>query len=149
MLARLELNPWRLKGTNGRDVRAASLMIDRWRCTESSLVNPPSTTMSITMPQPEQYGGAPPAYTDLDAELVFGSPPLPPPEFTRQHLQLPICLPQITSGYDSPFARAYNPQLSASGIEEDEFLNFLDALNIAMVLIHFCTNIFLMFYLDR
>ena len=55
------------------------------------------------------------------------------PESTRQRLQLPICLPQTTSGYDSPFARAHNPQLEASGIEQEEFLNFLDALNIAMV----------------
>ena len=84
------------------------------------------------MPQPEKYGGAPPVYTDLDAELVFGTP-APPPEVSRQPLQVPICLPQITGGYDSPFARAYNPHLAASGIEQDEFLNFLDALNIAMV----------------
>jgi hypothetical protein len=85
----------------------------------------------MSMPQPEKYGGAPPTYTDLDAELVFGTPP-PPPDASRQLLQAPICLPQITGGYDSPFARAYNPQLAASGIELDEFLNFLDALNIAM-----------------
>jgi len=87
----------------------------------------------MSIPQPEQYGGVPPAYTDSDAKLVFGTPPPPPPESTRQRLQLPICLPQTTSGYDSPFARAYNPQLEASGIEQEEFLNFLDALNIAMV----------------
>jgi hypothetical protein len=71
-------------------------------------------------------------YTDLDAELVFGTP-APPPEISRQPLQVPICLPQITGGYDSPFARAYNPHLAASGVEQDEFLKFLDALNVAMV----------------
>jgi len=85
------------------------------------------------MQQPDNYGGAPPAYTDNDAKLVFGTPPSPLPSFKTQRLQLPICLPQITGGYDSPFARAYNPQLAASGIEQVEFLNFLDALNIAMV----------------
>jgi hypothetical protein len=103
------------------------------------------------MPQPEQYGGLPPAYTDSDAELVFGTPAPPPPESARQQLQLPICLPQITSGYDSPFARAYNPQLQASGIEQEEFLNFLDGLNIAMVRIgRVFTNVkhLLIFYLD-
>ena len=84
----------------------------------------------MSMPQPE---GALPAYTDEEAELVYRTPPPPQYESARQRLQLPVCLPQITGGYDSPFARAYNPQLEASGIERDEFLKFLDALNIAMV----------------
>jgi hypothetical protein len=88
-----------------------------------------STTMS--MPTPEQYGGPPPAYTDKDAELVFGTPP--PVGTSVQPLQLPICLPQITGGYDSPFARGYSPQLAAYGLGQDDFLNFLDSLNIAMV----------------
>jgi hypothetical protein len=85
------------------------------------------------MTQPEKQGDVPPAYTDLDAELIFGTPQPPPPESTRQPLQLPICLPQTTSGYDAPFARSYNTQIEASGIKQDEFLDFLDALNIAMV----------------
>jgi hypothetical protein len=42
-------------------------------------------------------------------------------------------LPQITGGYGAPFARGYNPQLAEYGLEQDDFLNFLDALNIAMV----------------
>jgi hypothetical protein len=41
-------------------------------------------------------------------------------------------LPQITGGYGAPFARGYNPQLAEYGLEQDDFLNFLDALNIAM-----------------
>lgn len=90
--------------------------------------------------QADQNSGVPPAYTDTDAELLFGTPPPPPPpQSTRQRLDLPVCLPQITSGYDSPFARAYNPQLGAVGIEEDEWLKFLDALNIAMVSIPLCS----------
>lgn len=87
--------------------------------------------MSFPGPK-DQYDGAPPAYTNLDAELVFGTP-VPPPANGSRRLQLPICLPQITGGYDSPFARAYNPQLAESAIEQDDFLKFLDALNIAMV----------------
>jgi len=83
------------------------------------------------MPQPEQYGGVPPAYTDSDAELLFDTRS-PTAELPKQRLDLPVCLPQITNGYDSPFARAYNPRLEASGIEQDEWLKFLDALNIAM-----------------
>lgn len=80
---------------------------------------------------PEQYSNIPPPYTDNDAKIVYATPP-PPSQYHRQRLQLPVCLPQVTGGYDSPFARGYNPQLAASGIDQDEFLKFLDALNIAM-----------------
>lgn len=96
-------------------------------------VKPYQANMSMSMPKPEQYGGEPPAYTDADAELLFDIRHPPTAESSRQRLDLPLCLPQTTSGYDSPFARAYNPQLEASGIEQDEWLKFLDALNIAMV----------------
>jgi hypothetical protein len=88
--------------------------------------------MSMSMPKPEEYGGVPPAYTDADAELLLDIQRPPTAESPSQRLDLPLCLPQTTSGYDSPFARAYNPQLEASGIEQDEWLKFLDALNIAM-----------------
>jgi hypothetical protein len=81
------------------------------------------------MPIPEQCTGVPPTCADSDAELVFGTPP----PGAKRRLQLPICLPQITGGYGAPFARGYNPQLAEYGLEQDDFLNFLDALNIAMV----------------
>lgn len=101
----------------------------------------------MSMPQPEQYGGVPPAYTDSDAELLFDTRS-PTAELPKQRLDLPVCLPQITNGYDSPFARAYNPQLEASGIERDEWLKFLDALNIAMVRILFLSSYWLTRSLD-
>lgn len=83
--------------------------------------------------QLKQRDVPPPAYTDSDAELLFGTPPPPPTDANKQHLHVPVCLPQITGGYDSPFARGYNPQLAVSGIEENDWLRFLDSLNIAMV----------------
>ena len=73
----------------------------------------------------------PPAYTDSDAKALFPTPP--PPTVTSQRLPVPICLPQVTRGYDSPFARGWHPQLATSGIEQDDWLKFLDSLNIAMV----------------
>lgn len=75
----------------------------------------------------------PPAYEDSDAEVLFGTPPLPGPGTVKERLPLPICLPQVTRGYDSPFARGWHPQLATSGIEQEDWLRFLDSLNIAMV----------------
>lgn len=88
----------------------------------------------MSMPEPEQYDGAPPAYTDSDAKLLFDLLPSYTTKSPRKRLDLPLCLPQITKGYDAPFARAYNPDLELSGIEQDEWLSFLDGLNTAMVL---------------
>jgi len=81
----------------------------------------------------------PPNYTDSDADVLLGS--LLPPPTSCQRLDLPVCLPQTVSGYDAPFARAYNPVLSASGIEQIDWLKFLDGLNIAIVrrVIYECT----------
>lgn len=71
-----------------------------------------------------------PVYTDSDAEALFGTPP---PPTVKERLPVPICLPQVTRGYDSPFARGWNPQLATCGIEQEDWLRFLDSLNIAMV----------------
>jgi hypothetical protein len=70
-------------------------------------------------------------FTDSDAELLLGA--FPPPPADCKPLAGPVCLPQTVAGYDSPFARAFNPELLASGIEETDWLKFLDGLNIAIV----------------
>lgn len=75
----------------------------------------------------------PPTSTDADAEALFGTPPLPGPGTVKERLPVPICLPQATRGYDSPFVRGWHPQLVTSGIEQEDWLRFLDSLNIAMV----------------
>jgi hypothetical protein len=82
---------------------------------------------SISTPKTE----SPPNFTDSDAEILLGSFPLPPA--SCKPLPVPVCLPQTVSGYDSPFARAFNPELVTSGVEEVDWLKFLDGLNIAIV----------------
>jgi hypothetical protein len=74
---------------------------------------------------------APEDSTESDAELLLGTFPPPPP--SCKPLPVPVCLPQTVSGYDSPFARGFNPHLSESGIEQVDWLKFLDGLNIAIV----------------
>ncbi|KAF8171961.1 hypothetical protein K438DRAFT_1981774 [Mycena galopus ATCC 62051] len=45
----------------------------------------------------------------------------------------PFCTPQIATSFDSPFARGYSPVLQSSvGISQDQFLAFIDGLNLAM-----------------
>jgi hypothetical protein len=77
--------------------------------------------------------GPPPSYTDEDAAILLGK--FPPPQDSLRPLAVPVCLPQTVSGYDSPFARAYNPELVESGIGELDWLKFIDGLNIAIVCI--------------
>jgi hypothetical protein len=98
---------------------------------DSTLV-PLIKSMEPSPKHPNYENSAPPPnYTDSDADVLLGS--LLPPPTSCQRLDLPICLPQTVSGYDAPFARAYNPVLSASGIEQIDWLKFLDGLNIAIV----------------
>lgn len=72
-----------------------------------------------------------PTYTEDDAEELLGQ--YPPPPRDVEPLPLPVAVPQIASSYDSPFLRAYNPELERSGVEQEEWLRFVDGLNIAMV----------------
>lgn len=72
-----------------------------------------------------------PSYTDADAETLLGEFPPAPPEVAR--LDLPLALPQIAGSYDSSFLRAYSPDLERSGVSQDEWLRFIDGLNIAIV----------------
>ncbi|KLO05944.1 hypothetical protein SCHPADRAFT_861819 [Schizopora paradoxa] len=48
-------------------------------------------------------------------------------------LPQPFCLPQIGTGFDTPFARGYNDILQQNGIPMNTFLDFVDGLNMAMI----------------
>lgn len=93
----------------------------------------PSTTMFVKeIPPPsDELQPQPPEYTDSDAQNLFNSPRTPPKDV--QALALPLGLPQILNGFDTPFLRAWNPDLELSGIEQDDWLGFIDGLNVAMV----------------
>lgn len=78
--------------------------------------------------------GSPPEYTDEDAESLFGVPPPVPDRATLQKLPLPVAVPQIRVAYDASFVRAYSPELVRSGVTQNDWLKFVDGLNIAMVL---------------
>lgn len=63
--------------------------------------------------------------------LVFcdgDSPPLPG---TTPRLKHPVVIPQITRSMDMLFMRAHAPELEAKNISRDQFVNFLDGLNMA------------------
>jgi hypothetical protein len=55
--------------------------------------------------------------------------------YSLQHtpLPLPLAIPQVAPDYDQPYFRGYNEILVQSGIAMNDWLKFLDALNIAMV----------------
>lgn len=74
-----------------------------------------------------------PEYTDADAETLYGTVSPLPAGARVERLPVPLVLPQIASSYDSAFFRAYNPALQDSEITQDEWLRFIDGLNIAMV----------------
>ncbi|KDQ11010.1 hypothetical protein BOTBODRAFT_57738 [Botryobasidium botryosum FD-172 SS1] len=69
-------------------------------------------------------------YTDNDARLLF-APPLLSPSAPVRPIQIPVCVPQLAPGVESPFSRAYSPVLAAAGIDQAEWLKFTDGLNIA------------------
>ena len=56
-----------------------------------------------------------------------------PEGFSPGTLPHPFCLPQIGSGFDTPFARGYNGILHQLGIPPKVFLDFVDGLNMAMI----------------
>lgn len=68
-----------------------------------------------------------PKFTDEDAQQLFFGAPLGPND-QISHLPLPLCVPQMNQGLDYPFTRAYNPDLAASGISQDDWLKFTDGL---------------------
>jgi hypothetical protein len=74
-----------------------------------------------------------PEYTESDAEALFTPPAPPPADVKLNKLDLPVALPQINTNYDSAFLRAFTPVLDSSGITQEDWLKFIDGLNIAIV----------------
>ncbi|KAH8113843.1 hypothetical protein DFH11DRAFT_278873 [Phellopilus nigrolimitatus] len=70
------------------------------------------------------------AHSNKVAEVLFTDIPRAPA--THEPLRLPFCLPQMSSGGTSTFVRAYSRELHASGVKMDDWLRFIDGLNIAM-----------------
>lgn len=85
----------------------------------------------------------PPAYTEEDVAVLF-----------EPHTQLrssdaggdvgvgfsgagrrlvrPVALPQTGGAYDAPFVRAWAPALAGKGITMEDWLGFVEGLNVAM-----------------
>lgn len=76
---------------------------------------------------------SPPEYTEDDAAILLGAVTPAPPRSSLRPLSLPVALPQTTKSYDAPFVRGWNDDLLASGVEQHDWLKFIDGLNIAMV----------------
>lgn len=83
-----------------------------------------------------------PIFTDSDVTALFNPSPSPSPPYSQSpSLLAPICIPQLNPTFDSPFIRAYAPALGEKGISKEEWLGFLDGLNLALV----CLLLFLSF----
>ncbi|KAK9323039.1 hypothetical protein V1517DRAFT_321697 [Lipomyces orientalis] len=54
----------------------------------------------------------------------------PPSYDTVPQLRMPIAVPQMMSGTGVPFSRAYSSELESHGISCEEFLEFVDKLNV-------------------
>lgn len=94
--------------------------------------NPYYPQSSSAYPQnTPNYPEQPPNYTEADAEVLLGR--YPPPPRVVDRLSLPVALPQIAGTYDASFLRAYNRYLEHSGVNQEDWLRFLDGLNVAIV----------------
>lgn len=91
----------------------------------------PQDMSSSSRAQAPNSSEALPEYTDSDAQALLGY--YPPPPAAADPLPLPLALPQVRHSYDSAFLRAYNPDLEHSGIFQEDWLKFIDGLNIAIV----------------
>ncbi|TGO28158.1 hypothetical protein BPAE_0031g00230 [Botrytis paeoniae] len=54
----------------------------------------------------------------------------PPPDYSHPKLPRPIAVPQIVAGIGKPFARIYAPVLSDYNINSQDFVEFIDNLNV-------------------
>jgi hypothetical protein len=79
---------------------------DRWNCDQG-----------------QSYDGRP--YNDLVNTRTMG--------YSRNGGFRPLALPQITYGDGQPFLRGYSSELVQYGISPDEFIQVLDAINIAII----------------
>ncbi len=76
------------------------------------------------------------ATTFTDEELNSLFHPAPPPAYSTAptpHLNKLIAVPQVKPSFDAPFIRAYPPSLQEYGISVEEWMDFCDGLNIAMI----------------
>ncbi len=77
----------------------------------------------------------PPAYSEEDTLALFEPHSSGGGErggAAGRRLARPVAVPQTGGAYDSPFARAWAPALAAQGISRDDWLAFVDGLNVAM-----------------
>lgn len=85
---------------------------------------PMASSSSYQLPNDAQ----PPVYTDEDAQALFA----PSSGFQRpgaiHPLRLAMVVPQLSLGIESPFVRAYSPELAVSGVEMVDWLKFCDGL---------------------
>ncbi|KAL5529953.1 hypothetical protein ACEPAF_6210 [Sanghuangporus sanghuang] len=89
--------------------------------------------MSVVPPEmPTLSKEDPPAYSNEDAVVLFSEFRTVPERSHLVPLRLPLCLPQGTAGSNAAFVRAYSPELQASGVEMNDWMHFVDGLNIAM-----------------
>ncbi|KAF5869323.1 uncharacterized protein Bfra_011130 [Botrytis fragariae] len=54
----------------------------------------------------------------------------PPPDYSHPKLPRPVAVPQIVAGIGKPFARIYAPALSDYNINSQDFVEFIDNLNV-------------------
>ncbi|KAF7918959.1 hypothetical protein BELL_0262g00010 [Botrytis elliptica] len=54
----------------------------------------------------------------------------PPPDYSHPKLPRPIAVPQIVPGIGKPFARMYAPALSDYNLNSQDFVEFIDNLNV-------------------
>ncbi|KAF9015893.1 hypothetical protein BDZ89DRAFT_994837 [Hymenopellis radicata] len=73
-------------------------------------------------------------FTDEEINSLFD--PAPPPAYDTAptpHLNKLVAVPQVKPSFDAPFIRAYPPSLQECGISVEDWMDFCDGLNIAMI----------------
>ncbi len=86
-----------------------------------------------------KYEAKGPEEVEHDAQVLINSfihpqsVHFPEARTTPPGLPMPFCLPQIGTGFDTPFARGYSQTLYQVGIPQRTFLDFVDGLNMAMI----------------
>lgn len=98
------------------------------------LAFPPPYTPSPAHQTPASSSGSG-ANLTRDAEFLIQSflpaaPTILP--FEAPRIPLPYCVPQLTAGFDTPFARGYNRAFESLDLPQERFLDFIDGLNLAM-----------------
>lgn len=84
---------------------------------ESDLYQPPSSTSNSD----DEI---------LEQALNFASHPVPEQVRDLRQLDKPVAVPQVSPTLGMPFARGYSDVLRSHGITEQEFVDFIDHLNV-------------------